>query len=132
MEKSHQIAEKHFFIWLYGNSTNKAGLNLTFHDLRHYFASISLNKLEIPEKQVQRDGGWKTDTVMKRIYSQSFGSVEQEAFEKRNKFFNKLVGLGAEYDIDDETMTKIMELLEGLDEETIAKVSKVTSELIKK
>lgn len=110
----------------------RAGLDLTFHDLRHYFASISLNKLEIPEKQVQRDGGWKTDAVMKKIYSQSFGSVEQEAFEKRNKFFNKLVGLGAEYDIDDETMTKIMELIEGLDEETIAKVSKVTSELVKK
>lgn len=91
--------------------TKKAGLDLTFHDLRHYFASISLNKLEIPSKQVQRDGGWKTDEVMKKVYSQSFKSVELEAFDKRNRFFNELIGLGEEYEIDDETMQKIMELL---------------------
>lgn len=65
----------------------KAGLDLSFHDLRHVFASVMLTKLQIPEKIVQSEGGWSTDIVMKKVYSQGFSSSREEAARIRDEYF---------------------------------------------
>ena len=44
---------------------------ITFHDLRHLNASV-MAMLRIPDKYAQERGGWKTDQIMKRIYTQTF------------------------------------------------------------
>lgn len=51
----------------------KAGITnpITFHDLRHMNASV-MALLRIPDKYAQERGGWKTDQVMKRVYTQTF------------------------------------------------------------
>lgn len=38
-----------------------------FHDLRHYYASMS-HSLGIPDSYIMAAGGWKSDYVMKKIY----------------------------------------------------------------
>lgn len=67
------------------------GLDLSFHDLRHIYASVMLNKLNVPEKIVQDSGGWATPTVMKQVYSQSFSQSRIAADEMRDDFFNSLL-----------------------------------------
>lgn len=42
-----------------------------FHDFRHYYASYA-HKMGIPDKYIQKQGGWSTDHVMKRVYSHAF------------------------------------------------------------
>lgn len=69
----------------------KNGIEMTFHDLRHLYASISLNILQIPEKIVQDEGGWATASVMKKVYSQGFSSAKASAQNKRNEYLDSLV-----------------------------------------
>lgn len=69
----------------------KAGIDITFHDLRHIFASVSLNKLNIASKQVQLEGGWKSDKILNRVYSQTFNSVQEQAFSLRNDYYESLL-----------------------------------------
>jgi len=50
----------------------KAGLKeITFHDLRHVNATL-MAKLKIPDKYAQERGGWKTDHIMKTVYTEVF------------------------------------------------------------
>jgi len=69
----------------------KNGLELSFHDLRHYFASISLIKLGIEDRLVQNVGGWKDSKVMREIYNNEFNSDQEQAFRKRNAYFDNLL-----------------------------------------
>lgn len=71
----------------YYKYTHAAGLYISFNALRHLFASISLNILHIPSKSVQLSGGWSNNTVLERVYSQSFNSVQAEADQMRNDYF---------------------------------------------
>ncbi len=65
----------------------KNGIDMTFHDLRHMFASVMLTKLQIPEKVVQDEGGWSTPHVMKSVYSNTFSDSRKIADEKRDEYF---------------------------------------------
>ena len=65
----------------------KAGMDITFHDLRHVFASVMLNVLNIPEKIVQEEGGWKTPHIMKSVYSNTFTDSRKQADKLRDEFF---------------------------------------------
>ncbi len=47
--------------------------HISFHGLRHLNASV-MAKLNIPEKYAMERGGWKTDTVMKRVYTHTFSN----------------------------------------------------------
>lgn len=69
----------------------KNGIEMSFHDLRHMYASISLNLLNIPSKIVQVSGGWSTSAVMERVYSQSFTKAQIEADERRDEYFSHLL-----------------------------------------
>lgn len=42
-----------------------------FHDFRHYFASWA-HLHGVPDLYIQEQGGWKTDNIMKRVYSHAF------------------------------------------------------------
>jgi len=66
-------------------------INISFHDLRHEYASIMLTKLQVPEKVVQKSGGWKTDTVMKTVYSNTFSESDKQASQIRDKYFEDLL-----------------------------------------
>lgn len=64
---------------------------ISFHDLRHMFASIMLTRLQIPEKVVQEEGGWSTPHVMKSVYSNTFSDSRKMADEIRDKFFEDVI-----------------------------------------
>jgi len=44
------------------------GIQITFHKLRHEFAT-TLNELSIPDEYIQKLGGWSTDKIMKSVYT---------------------------------------------------------------
>jgi Phage integrase family. len=69
----------------------KQGIKMSFHDLRHLFASISLTMLGIPAKAVQVSGGWASSYIMDRVYSQTFDPVQQAADRKREEYFTKIL-----------------------------------------
>ncbi len=50
----------------------------SIHKLRHYFAS-QMSALGVPEADILRMGGWKTDHVMKSVYRHSLIDREEEA-----------------------------------------------------
>lgn len=54
--------------------------HMTFHDLRHVNASV-MALLKIPDKYAMERGGWKTDAVMKKVYTHTF-SEEREKVDK--------------------------------------------------
>ncbi|MCM1184974.1 MAG: tyrosine-type recombinase/integrase [Lachnoclostridium sp.] len=62
------------------------------HKLRHYFAS-QMSALGVPEADLLKMGGWRTDHVMKSVYRHSMMDKEEnakrEAAEKlRNALFS--------------------------------------------
>lgn len=63
---------------------------ITFHDLRHLNASV-MALLHIPDKYAQERGGWKTDDVMKKVYTQTFAEERVKVDDKMDSFFNNLV-----------------------------------------
>ena len=71
--------------------TKAEGIDMTFHDLRHMFASIMLTKLQIPEKVVQDEGGWSTPHIMKSVYSNTFTDSRIVADKIRDDFFKGLL-----------------------------------------
>lgn len=75
----------------YKTIIEKNNLDITFHDLRHEFATVSLSILGLPPKEVQMAGGWKTKACMDKIYSNMISSVREEADNKRDNYFNSLI-----------------------------------------
>lgn len=67
-----------------------AGIDLSFHDLRHMSASIML-ALNIPEKYALERGGWSTPAVMKTVYQHTFSSQRQKADAMVNDYFTELI-----------------------------------------
>ena len=68
------------------------GIEVRFHDLRHYFASIGA-VLQIPDVYLASFGGWKPDgTVMKNVYQNKIANMEDHYADKMNKFFDGLMG----------------------------------------
>lgn len=66
----------------------KAGITnpITFHDLRHVSASV-MALLRIPDKYAQERGGWKTDQVMKQVYTQTFAEERVKVDDRIDKYF---------------------------------------------
>ena len=61
--------------------------HMTFHDLRHMNASI-MHLLQIPDKYAMERGGWKTDKVMKKVYTHTFSEPRKEADQLIDSYFN--------------------------------------------
>lgn len=68
---------------------DKAGLQITFHDLRHLNASVML-QLNIPEKYAMERGGWKTPTVMKNVYQHTFSQERVLVDDQVDEYFENL------------------------------------------
>ena len=66
------------------------GFQLSFHDLRHYAASIR-DFLEFPFKLIQDDGGWKTDVVVKKYYTHPFEMEKKIYHAKLNEYFEEII-----------------------------------------
>ncbi len=61
--------------------------DVKFHELRHAYAS-HLKALGVPDKYVQKMGGWKSDRTLKKVYQQTFTKQEAEFSEIADKFFS--------------------------------------------
>ena len=61
-----------------------------FHDLRAYAAS-SRHYAGIPDVYIQADGGWKTDTVLKRVYRRAMEDKRSEFAQKAAKHYEGLI-----------------------------------------
>ena len=58
----------------FGKLRKKLGINIRFHDLRHYFASVGA-ALGIPDIYLSDFGGWRRNSgVMKEVYQNSIKS----------------------------------------------------------
>lgn len=69
---------------------DKAGLDITFHDLRHLNASVML-ALNVPEKYAMERGGWKTPNVMKNVYQHTFSAQRVQIDNQIDEYFNTLI-----------------------------------------
>lgn len=70
---------------------HEAGYDITFHKLRHAFAT-TLNDLGIPSNYIQKLGGWSTDNVMKSVYTHTTTAKETEYQNKIDAFFMSALG----------------------------------------
>lgn len=70
-------------------AVKKAGIDMSFHDLRQMFASLMLTKVGAASRVVQGEGGWKTDYTINEHYSFSFASSRREATEQMEALFEK-------------------------------------------
>ena len=61
-----------------------------FHDLRAYSASMR-HALGIPDQYIMMDGGWKTDTILKRVYRRALEDKRKEFAKVSNDHFASLV-----------------------------------------
>ena len=61
----------------------------SFHELRHFAASVSLI-LGIPDKYMQERGGWSSPIVMKGNYQQTFDEFQRIVTEKIDSFYKEL------------------------------------------
>lgn len=69
----------------------KNGLpHMTFHNLRHVNASV-MAVLQIQDKYAQERGGWKTDYVMKNVYTHTFDNERNRADDKIDNYFNEIL-----------------------------------------
>ena len=68
----------------------KKGEDMSFHDLRHEFASVCINVLHIPVVVVQLIGGWNDPTTLYRRYVNNMNSVYNESIKSIAKYFSNL------------------------------------------
>lgn len=69
----------------------RSGLpEMTFHDLRHVNASV-MAALKIPDVYAQERGGWKTDHIMKTVYTEVFTAERQKVDKIIDGYFEKIV-----------------------------------------
>lgn len=69
----------------------KVDLDLSFHDLRHYYATISLTVLSINPKLVQVSGGWHSFETMQNVYNSSINKEQEQASAVRNNYFESIL-----------------------------------------
>jgi integrase len=71
--------------------------HMSFHDLRHMNASV-MAMLRIPEKYAMERGGWKTDKVMKKVYTHTFSDERIKVDTVIDDYFEKALGIKEDVD----------------------------------
>ena len=67
----------------------KEDVNIRFHDLRHYYASIGA-ALGIPDFYLAESGGWKQNSkVLKSVYQNKITPISEAFEQKLNEHFSK-------------------------------------------
>lgn len=70
---------------------NKLGLSLTFHDLRHFFASSAVS-IGIPDIYTADMGGWgRNSAAMKSIYQNNIASMSEYYAKKMNRHLSGII-----------------------------------------
>ena len=64
--------------------------HMTFHQLRHVNASV-IAELNIPEKESNDRGGWKSSHVRQRVYTHSFSATRTAADAAIDARFNDII-----------------------------------------
>lgn len=65
---------------------------ITFHDLRHINASL-MAMLRVPDKYAQERGGWKTDHIMKSVYTETFSEERTRVDDLIDNYFMDVCGM---------------------------------------
>lgn len=65
--------------------------HMTFHQLRHVNASV-MAELNIPEKESNDRGGWKSSHVRQRVYTHSFSATRTAADAAVDSYFSSIIG----------------------------------------
>lgn len=68
----------------------KRGEDMSFHDLRHEFASVCINILHIPVVCVQMLGGWSDSTTLYKRYVNNMDSIYKESVKTIANYFKDL------------------------------------------
>ena len=63
---------------------------LTFHDLRHVNASV-MAMLRVPDKYAQERGGWKSDSIMKSVYMETFSDERKRIDAVIDAYFENMM-----------------------------------------
>lgn len=72
---------------------NKLGINIRYHDLRHYFASIGA-VLNIPDTYLSGFGGWRQDSpIMKNVYQNKIVPISEVYAQKMTSHFSSVIGM---------------------------------------
>jgi hypothetical protein len=71
--------------------------------------------LRIPDKYAQERGGWKTDEVMKKVYTQTFSEEREKVDDTVDSYFNSMVYKNKK--TDNVKYKKFLELFELKDNE---------------
>lgn len=70
---------------------NRAGVDIRFHDLRHYYASIGV-VLNIPDVYMADFGGWRHDSnVLKSVYQGGITDVAEGYSKQMTDYFEHLI-----------------------------------------
>ena len=69
---------------------NKRGYDITFHDLRHFNASV-MHMLGVPNKYAMERGGWASDSALKNFYQQTFSSERIKVDKEIDDYFNGII-----------------------------------------
>jgi len=70
---------------------DRLGINICFHDLRHYYATIGA-VLGVPQSFLEKMGGWaKGSNTMQRVYQGTTEELENEYNRKMADHFNGLL-----------------------------------------
>lgn len=85
VDLKYEYIRKHF-----KKLMNDNGFEITFHKLRHIFAT-TLNDLGVPSEYIQKLGGWSTDNVMKSVYTHTTNSKENEFQSIIDNFFTSVI-----------------------------------------
>ena len=70
----------------------KNGIKMNFHKLRHVNASV-MAYLKVPEKYALERGGWKSDKVMKRVYTHTFSDKRLETDNVIDQYFKEVLDI---------------------------------------
>lgn len=85
VDLKYEYIRKHF-----KQLMNDNGFDITFHKLRHLFAT-TLNDLGVPSEYIQKLGGWSTDVVMKSVYTHTTNAKEIEYQSIIDNFFTSAI-----------------------------------------
>ena len=85
IDKSYNMVSQNFHRFM-----ERKGIKITFHQLRHLFAT-SANDLGIADEYIQKLGGWSSNNILKSVYTHTTMSLEQQYQKKIDDFYMEMI-----------------------------------------
>ena len=80
----------------------KKGIKITFHQLRHLFAT-SAAMLGVGDDYIQKIGGWSSNTILKSVYTHTVPSVEKHFQSVINDYYLGIINGSEDDESGDDT-----------------------------